>query len=134
MEITVGTVLILVAIGVLAGMLSGFIGVGGGIIIVPGLVYFLGLTQFQAQGTSLALMLPPIGILAFYNYYKAGNVNLVYAAIIAVTFIIGGYFGSKISLRLSPNKVKLAFGVLMLYVSIRMIWKALSQMFSSHGS
>lgn len=134
MEITVGTVLILVAIGVLAGMLSGFIGVGGGIIIVPGLVYFLGLTQFQAQGTSLALMLPPIGILAFYNYYKAGNVNLVYAAIIAVTFIIGGYFGSKISLRLSPNKVKLAFGVLMLYVSIRMIWKALSQMLSSHGT
>ncbi|MFZ6053415.1 sulfite exporter TauE/SafE family protein [Halocola ammonii] len=134
MEITIGTVLILVAIGIFAGMLSGFIGVGGGVVIVPGLVYFLGLTQFQAQGTSLALMLPPIGILAFYNYYKAGNVNLIYAAIIAVTFIIGGYFGSKISLRLNPNKVKLVFGILMLYVAIRMVWKSIAELTSSHGT
>ena len=134
MEITIGTVLILVAIGIFAGMLSGFIGVGGGVVIVPGLVYFLGLTQFQAQGTSLALMLPPIGILAFYNYYKAGNVNLVYAAIIAVTFIIGGYFGSKISLRLNPSKVKLVFGILMLYVAIRMVWKSIAELTTSHGT
>jgi|AntRauTorcE11897_2_1112592.scaffolds.fasta_scaffold28307_2 uncharacterized membrane protein YfcA len=134
MEITIGTVLILVGIGMFAGMLSGFIGVGGGVVIVPGLVYFLGLTQFQAQGTSLALMLPPIGILAFYNYYKAGNVNLVYAAIIAVTFIIGGYFGSKISLRLNPSKVKLLFGILMLYVAIRMVWKSIAELTTSHGT
>lgn len=117
----VSTLFILVAIGLLAGMLSGFIGVGGGIIIVPGLIYFLGLPQHMAQGTSLALMLPPIGVLAAYNYYKAGEMNVSYAIVIAVAFIIGGFFGSKISLKLSPHTVKFFFGVLMLYVSIRMI-------------
>ena len=71
-------ILILVAIGITAGILSGFVGVGGGVVIVPCLIYFLGMTQFQAQGTSLTLMLPPIGILAFMNYYKAGNVDLKY--------------------------------------------------------
>ncbi len=115
------TVFILVCIGMFAGILSGFIGVGGGIIIVPGLIYFLGLPQHTAQGTSLALMLPPIGILAAYNYHKAGHMNLSYAAVIAAAFILGGFFGSKLSLRLSPNAVKFFFGILMLYVSVRMI-------------
>ncbi|MFT5184633.1 MAG: putative membrane protein YfcA [Flavobacteriales bacterium] len=118
------TLIILIAIGICAGILSGFVGVGGGMVIVPALIYFLGLTQFQAQGTSLALMIPPIGILAVMNYYKAGNVNLNYALIIAITFIVGGYIGSKLALRMSENKVKLIFGVLMLYASVRMIWKA----------
>ncbi len=124
------TVFILVCIGMLAGILSGFIGVGGGIIIVPGLIYFLGLPQHTAQGTSLALMLPPIGILAAYNYHKAGNMNLTYAAIIAVTFVVGGYFGSKLSLRLSPNAVKFFFGILMLYVSLRMIASSYKSFFN----
>ncbi len=115
------TLFILVAIGVVAGILSGFIGIGGGIIIVPGLIYFLGLPQHTAQGTSLLLMLPPIGILAAYNYHKAGEMNVSYAIVIAVAFIIGGFFGSKISLKLSPHTVKFFFGVLMLYVSLRMI-------------
>ena len=105
--------------------MSGFIGIGGGVIIVPALVYFLGLTQFQAQGTSLAIMLPPVGIMAFMNYYKADNVNLKYAAIIAITFIIGGYLGSKIALRMSPMHVRLVFGVIMLYVSGRLIWTSI---------
>lgn len=115
------TLFILIAIGLVAGMLSGFIGVGGGIIIVPGLIYFLGMPQHMAQGTSLALMLPPIGILAAYNYHKAGEMNVSFAIIIAVAFIIGGFFGSKISLKMSPHTVKFFFGVLMLYVSVRMI-------------
>lgn len=116
-----GTLLILIAIGVAAGILAGFIGVGGGIIIVPALVYFAGMSQHGAQGTSLALMLPPIGVLAVYNYYRAGEINFTYAAVIAVAFIIGGFFGSKISLRLSPHVVKFIFGLIMLYVSVRMI-------------
>ena len=117
--------IILILIGIVAGIMSGFIGIGGGVIIVPALVYFLGLTQFQAQGTSLAIMLPPVGIMAFINYYKADNVNLKYAAIIAITFIIGGYFGSKIALRMSPMHVRLVFGVIMLYVSGRLIWTSI---------
>lgn len=115
------TIIILLIIGIFAGMMSGFIGVGGGIIIVPALVYFMGLTQHQAQGTSLLLMLPPIGILAVINYAKAGNINWWYGGIIALAFIIGGYFGSKISLKLHPGVVKLVFGIIMIYVSFKMI-------------
>ena len=120
-EMTPQTIIILLTIGIFAGMMSGFIGVGGGIIIVPALVYFMGLTQHQAQGTSLLLMLPPIGILAVINYAKAGNINWWYGGIIALAFIIGGYFGSKISLKLHPGVVKLVFGIIMIYVSFKMI-------------
>lgn len=123
------TFLILMIIGLLAGIVSGFIGVGGGIIVVPMLIFFLGLTQHQAQGTSLALMLPPIGILACYNYYKTGNLNVSYAIVIALFFVAGGYFGSKMSLRLSPEVVKFSFGLLMLYAAIRMIWTSSKQLF-----
>ena len=103
------TFISLVIIGLLAGTLSGFIGIGGGIIIVPGLIYLVGLSQLQAQGTSLALMLPPIGILAFMHYYKAGNVDLKVAGIIAVTFIVGGFFGAKLAHKVDQNLVKIIF-------------------------
>lgn len=117
------TLLILIGIGLAAGVLSGMIGVGGGIIIVPGLVYLLGLTQHSAQGTSLALMLPPIGILAAMNYYKAGALNVKYAAVIAIAFIIGGYFGSKLSLTvISEENMKKIFGFIMLFVSIKLVF------------
>ncbi|NND94744.1 MAG: sulfite exporter TauE/SafE family protein [Flavobacteriales bacterium] len=122
------TLLILLLTGLTAGMLGGFIGVGGGIIIVPAMIYFMGMNQFQAQGTSLAMMLPPIGILAVWNYYKAEAVDMKAAMILAAAFIIGGYLGSKMSLRLDPNKVKLGFGVFMLFVAVRMTisaWKGL---------
>jgi uncharacterized membrane protein YfcA len=108
----------------MAGMLGGFIGVGGGIIIVPAMVFFLGMTQFQAQGTSLAMMLPPIGILAVWNYYKAEAVDFRAAMILAVAFIVGGYLGSRLSLRLDPDKVKLGFGLFMMLVAIRMSYSA----------
>ena len=113
--------IILILIGLVAGALSGFVGVGGGIIIVPALVYLLGLSQFEAQGTSLLLMLPPIGILAAMNYYQSGAVNWKYASVIALTFVVGGYFGSKITLKLDETLVKLIFGILMLLVAIKMI-------------
>ncbi len=118
---TVQTILILVFIGVLAGILSGFVGVGGGVIIVPALVYFLGLTQHQAQGTSLFILLLPVGILAVINYARAGNIYWNYGIIIAITFVIGGYLGSKLALRLSPGVVKFVFGLIMAFVSYKLI-------------
>lgn len=117
------TMLILVLIGILAGVLSGLIGVGGGIIIVPSLVFILGLSQHEAQGTSLALMLPPIGILAAYNYHKAGQLNWKYALVIAAAFIVGGYFGSKLSVTYIDEKLlKKVFGGIMLVVAVKMIF------------
>lgn len=115
------TILILVVIGILAGILSGFVGVGGGVIIVPALVYALSMSQHEAQGTSLFILLLPVGILAVNNYWKTGNINWKFGLIVAVTFVLGGYIGSKIALRISPAIVKLIFGVIMAYVSFRMI-------------
>ena len=125
--------IVLVLIGLFAGILSGFIGIGGGVIIVPALIYFLGLTQFQAQGTSLAVMLPPVGIMAFYNNSDGGHVNIKYAMIIAITFILGGYLGSKIALRLNPNVVRFVFGLLMIYVAVRLVWTSSIKLFIEHA-
>ena len=106
----------------MAGVFGGMFGVGGAIIMIPALVYFLGVDQHTAQGTSLAVMLPPIGLFAAYNYYKAGQVNLWYAIIIAVTFMIGGYFGSKIALNLPENLMKKIFGIFLLLTALRLIF------------
>ena len=120
---TVSTLIILICIGLVAGFLSGMIGIGGGIIIVPALVYLLGISQQSAQGTSIALMLPPIGVLAAMNYYKAGSLYVKYALIIAVTFIGGGYLGSKMSLAyFSEAAMKKVFGIILMVVSIKMIF------------
>ncbi len=116
------TILALVFIGLAAGVLSGFVGIGGGLLIVPCLVYFLGLSQHEAQGTSLVMMLPPIGILACYNYYQAGNLNWKYGMILASVFVVGAFFGSKFSLKLSPVTVKRVFGVILFFASIKMIF------------
>ncbi len=117
------TILILVVIGLAAGFFGGMVGLGGGVIMIPAMVFFLGLTQQTAQGTSLAVMLPPVGLLAVMNYYKAGKVHLGYALIIALTFLIGGYFGSKIALGISPATMKKIFGVALLLVAAQMILK-----------
>jgi uncharacterized membrane protein YfcA len=118
---TIQTIIILVLIGLFAGILSGFVGVGGGIIIVPALVFFLGLTQHQAQGTSLFVLSMPVVIFAVINYWKTDNVNWKFGLIVASTFVIGAFLGSKLSLKLSPGMVKLVFGILLAYVSIRLI-------------
>jgi len=119
---TTTTFVILVLIGVAAGILSGFVGIGGGLLMVPALVYFMGMSQHGAQGTSLAVMLPPIGVLAAYNYYKAGELNWKYALVIAVFFVIGGYFGSKFALRIDARMLKKIFGIGLLFVALRMIF------------
>jgi uncharacterized protein len=116
------TVFILILIGLMAGVFGGLFGVGGAIIMIPALVYFLGADQHLAQGTSLAVMLPPIGLFAAYNYYRAGQVNIWYAVIIAVTFMIGGYFGSKIALNLPENLMKKVFGIFLLLTALRLIF------------
>lgn len=116
------TVLALVLIGVAAGVLSGFVGVGGGIIIVPALMWALGFTQHQATGTSLAVLLLPVGILAVWNYHKAGNLDWRAAMIIAATFVVGGYFGSKLSLSLPPATVKKVFGGVMILAALKLIF------------
>tara|TARA_B100001287_G_scaffold39743_1_gene28893 strand:- start:2770 stop:3165 length:396 start_codon:yes stop_codon:yes gene_type:complete len=118
---TIQTIFMLSLIGVFAGILSGFVGVGGGIIIVPGLVFLLGLTQHEAQGTSLFVLAMPVVWLALINYWKDGNVQWKFGLIVAITFFIGAFFGSKLSLKLNPNIVKLLFGILMALVSFKLI-------------
>ena len=116
------TILILLGIGLMAGILSGMVGVGGGIIIVPALVYFMSYSQHGAQGTSLAVLLLPAGFFAVYNYYKEGMVDVKTTLIIASTFLIGGYIGSKISITLDQNLVKKIFGGVLLLVALKMIF------------
>ncbi|MFY8138627.1 MAG: sulfite exporter TauE/SafE family protein [Flavobacteriales bacterium] len=124
MDMTTSSILILAMIGLVAGLLSGFVGVGGGMIIVPGLVFLLGASQMTAQGTSLALLMFPVGILGVINYYKTGNVNFQYVIIMGLAFVLGSYFGSKWALKISEQKVKLVFGIFLLYMSIRMIYNS----------
>jgi uncharacterized membrane protein YfcA len=116
------TVLILVIIGLMAGVFGGLFGVGGAIIMIPALVYFLGVDQHTAQGTSLAVMLPPIGLFAAYNYYKDGQVNIWYAVIIAITFMIGGYFGSELALRLPEHLMKKIFAFFLILVGLKLLF------------
>lgn len=115
------TLLILIVIGLITGMVAGMLGIGGAVIMVPALVYILGLSQQAAQGTSLAVMLPPIGIIAAYNYYKVGQVNIKFALILAVCFIAGSYFGSKFSLSLPEATLKKIFALLLLGIATKML-------------
>ncbi len=116
-----GSIALYLILGLAAGILSGLIGIGGGIIIVPALVILFGLTQQQAQGTTLALMVPPIGILAAWTYYEKGFVDLRIAAFVCLGFIIGGYFGAKVAVGLSNDLLRRIFGVVLLVVAVKMI-------------
>src|SRR5258708_13301957 len=90
-------------VGLLVGMISGIVGLGGGILIVPALVFFFRMSQHKAQGTSLAALLAPVGVLAFWEYYKSGNVNLQAALLIAARYAVGGYFGCSWAQHLSAT-------------------------------
>ena len=113
---------ICILLGLFAGTLSGLIGIGGGIIIIPALIFFLGLSQYQAQGTTLALMVPPVGILAAWIYYKQGYVNMPVAAFICIGFLLGGFLGAKIAITLSNVVLEKIFGVALLLISLKMIF------------
>jgi uncharacterized protein len=114
-------IILLVLVGLVAGVLSGLIGVGGGIIIVPGLIYVLGFTQQQAQGTSLGLLLLPVGIFAVINYYNKGNIDLKVVLIMSVAFAVGGYIGSKFALFISQAALRKIFGFVLFYVGFAML-------------
>ncbi len=114
---SVSTFIILTLIGIFAGILSGMIGLGGGVVMIPAMLFLLAMDQKTAQGTSVAVMLPPIGLLAAYNYYKAGYVNMPYALIIAVTFMLGGYLGSKLALQLPENIIRKVFAFILVVVA-----------------
>ena len=112
-----------ILIGLVAGIASGLIGIGGGIIVVPCLIYLFGFSQHAAQGTTLAMMIPPIGLLAAWAYYKNGHVNLPVAGLICLGFILGGYLGARFAVGLPEVILRRIFGVCLLVISGYMIIK-----------
>lgn len=114
-------ILLYLLLGLVAGTFSGLIGIGGGIIIVPALVFLFGLSQHQAQGTTLALLVPPIGLLAAWTYYKEGYVDLKVAGLICIGFFLGGLLGAKLATGLSNPVLEKLFGTALLLVSLKML-------------
>jgi uncharacterized protein len=108
-------------LGLAAGILSGLVGIGGGILIVPALVFLFGFSQQQAQGTTLALLVPPIGILAAWTYYKHGFVDIKVAAIIAVGFIVGSLLGARFVTGLPNSTLEKVFGTFLVIIGLKMI-------------
>ena len=113
--------LMYVLLGLVAGIFSGLIGIGGGIIIIPALVFLFGLSQHQAQGTTLALLVPPIGLLAAWIYYSKGYVDLRIASLICVGFFVGGLLGAKVAVGLSNSVLEKLFGIALFLISLKMI-------------
>ncbi|NJD90365.1 MAG: sulfite exporter TauE/SafE family protein [Geobacter sp.] len=111
----------LVALGVLAGVTSGLIGIGGGIIIVPALVIFFGFSQQMAQGTTLALMVPPLGILAALTYYRQGYVDIKTAGLICLGFLIGSVLGADLAIRLPTEILTRTFGAILVAIGLKML-------------
>jgi uncharacterized protein len=121
-KINMQLLIIILIVGFIAGMLSGLIGIGGGLVIVPALVYLIGFSQHEAQGTSLGLLLLPAGILAVIQYYKQGDIDFRIVAILAVGFLAGGYYGSKIALSLPQDALKKVFAVLLVLIAAKMLF------------
>lgn len=114
--------LILLVLGLVAGILSGMVGIGGGIIIVPALVYFLGFSQHSAQGTVLFMFLLPIGILGVFNYWQAGHIDWKVACIMASTFIAGSFLGSRFAISVDALTLKRIFGAVLFLLSLKMMF------------
>lgn len=112
----------LVLLGLMAGIFSGLVGVGGGVIIVPALVFLFGLSQESAQGTTLALMVPPVGILAAWTYYKHGYVDVKVAVLICLGFLIGGLLGSRFAVDLPAITLQRIFGISLLLLGVKMLF------------
>ena len=114
-------IILLLGLGLLAGIFSGFLGLGGGTILIPAFVFLLGMTQHQAQGTTLALMVPPIGLLAAWKYYASGNVDLPVAVWVCLGFFIGGLIGAILVQPIPDPLLKKIFGAFLIFVAVRMI-------------
>ncbi|TSA38241.1 MAG: sulfite exporter TauE/SafE family protein [Porphyromonadaceae bacterium] len=112
----------LLLIGLITGAFGGLLGLGGGLILIPSLVYVMGFSQHEAIGTSLAVMLPPIGLFAAYNFYKAGQINIKYALILAGAFMIGSYFTSKVAINIPENAIRKIFSVFLFLIAIKMFF------------
>jgi uncharacterized membrane protein YfcA len=110
-----------VVTGALVGTFSGMVGVGGGIILVPILVLFFGFSQHKAQGTSTAMLLPPIGILAAWTYYKNDMVDVRAAALMCAGFVLGGLLGAKIAIAMPKDVLRRGFGIVLLFISLKLI-------------
>ncbi|MFH0790230.1 MAG: sulfite exporter TauE/SafE family protein [Candidatus Omnitrophota bacterium] len=110
-----------VILGLAAGICGGMFGIGGGSVLIPALVYLFGLTQHQAQGTTLAIMVPPIGLLAALRYYYSGNVKMDMVGFICLGFFVGGLFGANFIQKLPDLYLKRLFGIFLFVVSLRMI-------------
>lgn len=113
--------LLLIVLGIFAGTLSGLIGIGGGVIIVPALIFLFGYSQHHAQGTTLALMVPPIGLAAALVYFRQGCVNVEAAIFICVGFLAGGYFGAHLANHVSSVALERVFGVAMVLIGVKML-------------
>lgn len=123
---TTQLILIIISIGLTAGILSGLVGIGGGIVLVPALVYFMSYTQHQAQGTSLGVLTLPVVIVAFLKYYtdckKMGTpIDFKIIGLLAVGFVVGGYFGSSLALKLDKEALKKVFAVILFYTAFKML-------------
>jgi uncharacterized membrane protein YfcA len=116
------TNVILLAIGLVAGVFSGMFGVGGGLIIIPALLFLLNMKEVDAIGTSLAALVPPVGLLGAAEYYREGFINVRFAALVALGLFIGAYFGAKITTALPPEMVRRIYGVFLLAVAARMLF------------
>ncbi|TVQ45810.1 MAG: sulfite exporter TauE/SafE family protein [Gloeocapsa sp. DLM2.Bin57] len=114
-------IILYLGLGLAAGTLSGLIGIGGGILIVPTLVFLFKFSQQEAQGTSLAMMIPPIGLLAVWTYYQQGYVNLKVAVLMCIGFVIGGLLGAKIALAIPKEMLGRVFGVALILVGVKMV-------------
>lgn len=117
-----GYIIGLLVIGLAAGFISSMAGIGGGVVIVPALVFLFGFNQKMAQGTSLAMLALPVALVGAFNYYKQGQVNWKVALIMAITFVIGGYLGSKVALGLSPVVLKKIFALLIMAIAIKYLF------------
>jgi len=113
--------IVYIVLGLVGGIFGGMFGLGGGLIMIPGLVFLAGLTQHEAQGTNLAAMLPPIGLLAALRYYYSGNVKLNIVGFLCLGFFVGGFIGAHLAQGLPEIALKRMFGVMLLAVSIKMI-------------
>lgn len=115
-------ILILLLIGLAAGMLGGLVGIGGGIVIVPALIFLMGYSPKMAQGTSLGILLLPVGILAVWQFWKQGYVDTKAVGLVALGFVVGGYFGSKLALSLPQETLKKVFAMLLILIAVKMLF------------
>jgi uncharacterized protein len=115
------TTLILLALGLVAGVFAGMFGIGGGLIIVPALLFFVKLKEVEAIGTSLAALIPPVGLLGAAEYYRNGFINIRYAGLVALGLFVGAYFGARIMISLPPDLIRRLYGIFLLAIAARML-------------